>query len=281
MTPLRRKMLEDLKIRNFAPSTTKAYLRYVARFAQHYGTSPDRLGPNEIRDFQVYLCTERKVSYGLLAQYVSALRFFYGVTLSKPWTIEKIPYPKSERGLPVIPSREQTLRFLSSISNIKHRAILTTSYAAGLRLSEVTRLRVTDIDRARMLIRVHQGKGRKDRFVPLSETLLILLREYWRMARPSIWLFPGRDPDRPIAPRTVQYICAKARQKAGLDRKVTMHTLRHSFATHLLESGANIRTIQILLGHRSLRTTATYTHISRRTLLSTKSPLDLPDTTTG
>ena len=278
MTPLRRRMIEDLQVRNFAASTQDNYIRSVARFARHFRCSPDRLGPEQIRAFQVHLVTQAKASYGVLAQYVNALRFFYRVTLGKPWMIERIPYPKQERHLPVIPTREEILRFLDGIPNLKHRAILTTCYAAGLRISEVARLRVEDIDSARGVIRVQQGKRRKDRIVPLSPALLELLRAYWRAVRPaSGWLFPGYGHDRPICRRTVQRVCEQARHRAGWDnRKFTAHSLRHSFATHLLDAGTDIRKIQVVLGHASLRTTATYTHVSTRTIQSIQSPLDPP-----
>jgi len=275
MTPLRRRMLEDLRIRNFSPHTQKAYTRYVARFARHFGCPPDQLGPEHIRAFQVHLA-DAGASFGTLTQVASALRFLYRVTLEKDWVVKRIPYPKPESRLPVVLSREDVIKFLSSPRNIKHRAILTTCYAAGLRVSEATHLRVSDIDSKRMVIRIQQGKGKKDRMVPLSPTLLDLLREYWRVARPRDWLFPGKKRSQPITRRSVQRVCVQAREASGLNDNVTAHTLRHSFATHLLEAGTNVRTIQILLGHASLRTTATYTQVAMGEVLSTKSPLDLP-----
>lgn len=274
MTPLRRRMLDDLRIRNFSPHTQKAYIRYVARFARHFGSSPDQLGPEHIRAFQVYLANAG-ASYATLTQVTSALRFLYRVTLQKDCVVERIPYPKPERHLPVVLSREDVIKLLSSPQNIKHRAILTVCYAAGMRISEATHLRVSDIDSKRMVIRIHQGKGKKDRMVPLSSTLLELLREYWRIARPTDWLFPGKKQSQPITRRSVQRVCERARKAAGLDARVTAHTLRHSFATHLLEAGTNVRTIQLLLGHASLSTTATYTQVATGDLLSTTSPLDL------
>jgi len=275
MTPLRRRMLEDLRIRNFSPHTQKAYIRYVIRFTRHFGRSPDQLGPEHIRAFQVHLANAG-ASFGTLVQVVSALRFFYGVTLGKGWVIKRIPYPKPESRLPVVLSRADVIKFLDCLRNIKHRAILTTCYAAGMRVSEATHLRVADLDSKRMVIRIHQGKGKKDRMVPLSPTLLELLREYWRVARPRDWLFPGKKQSQPITRRSVQRVCERARKAAGLDDRVTAHTLRHSFATHLLEAGTNVRTIQLLLGHASLSTTARYTQVATGEVLSTKSPLDLP-----
>jgi site-specific recombinase XerD len=278
MTPLRRKMIEDLQIREYAPSTQKGYLWCVARFAQHFGRSPDRLGPDDVRAFLFHLVNGAKVSHGVLCRYVSALRFLYKITLQKPWDLEKIPYPRPEKHLPAIPSREEILRFLGCIPNIKHRAIMMTCYAAGLRVSEAVRLKPSDIDSARMVLYVRQGKRRKDRMVPLSKTLLELLRVYFRAVRPQTWLFPGRY-GRHLSIRVVQHVCLRARRTSGLTRRVTVHTLRHSFATHLLDAGTNLRTLQLLLGHASLRTTALYTHVSTRELLAVTSPLDQPEPT--
>jgi site-specific recombinase XerD len=269
-------MIEDFQIRHFAPGTQKGYLWCVTRFAQHFGRSPDQLGPDDVRAFLVHLVNEAKVSYGVLCYHVSALRFLYHVTLQKRWDIERIPYPRPEKHLPTIPSREEILRFLGCIPNIKHRAILMTCYAAGLRVSEAVRLKLPDIDSPRMVLHVRQGKRRKDRMVPLSKTLLELLRVYWRVVRPQDWLFPGRYGQH-LSIRVVQHACLRARRTSGLKRRVTVHTLRHGFATHLLEAGTNLRTLQLLLGHASLRTTSVYTHVSTRELLSVTSPLDLPD----
>jgi len=276
MTPLRRKMIEDLQIRNFSPHTIEAYVRYVARFAKHFGKSPDRLGLKEIRTFQLHLLQVARVKYATLQQFVSALRFFYCVTLGKRWMIEQIPYPKPAHLLPVVLSRDEVVALLGTLTNVKHRALLTTCYAAGLRVSETAHLRLQDIDSKRMVICVRQGKGRKDRVVPLSPGLLVLLREYWKIARPKSWLFPGggKCKERPITRRSIARICVKARRTSGLGKKVTAHTLRHSFATHLLDAGTNVRAIQMLLGHRSLNTTQIYTHVSNDALLKTTSPYD-------
>jgi site-specific recombinase XerD len=274
MTPLRQRMLEDLRIRNFSPHTAAAYVRYIRRFAEHFGRSPDRLGPEHIRTFQVHLTSVAKVSHSTLQNWVGALRFFYGVTLGKRWMIEKIPYPKDERRLPVVLSKEEVSRLLAGVSNIKHRAILSTIYSAGLRVSEATGLRIEDVDSKRMVIHVRQGKGRKDRYVPLSPKLLVLLREYWKVTKPGLWLFPGSNRDHPITRRSVQRICDKAHLAAGIAKKVSPHTLRHSYATHLLDAGVNVRAIQVLLGHRSLSTTANYMHISQSGTREVVSPLD-------
>ncbi len=275
MTPLRRKMIEEFQIRRYAAGTQRNYLHCVARFAQHFGRSPDRLGPEDVRAFLLHLINEAKVSYGMVCIYVSALRFLYKVTLQRPWDLQTIPYPRPEKHLPEIPTREEILHLLGCVRNLKHRAILMTCYAAGLRVSEAVRLKPQDIDSARMIILVRQGKRRKDRVVPLSKTLLELLRTYFRAVRPRDWLFPGRNGQH-LCVRVAQHACERAQLISGLKRPMTVHTLRHGFATHLLEAGTNLRTLQLLLGHASLRTTAVYTHVSIRELSSVISPLDLP-----
>jgi site-specific recombinase XerD len=275
MESLCRKMIEDMRIRNFSIHTQKAYVRYVRKFIKHFGRSPTRLSLKDIRDYQVYLVNEVKVKVSTLRMIVSALRFLYGVTLKMPWIIVDIPFPKKQKRLPRVLSREQVDDLLKSIKNIKHRTILTTCYAAGLRVSEAVGLRVDDIDSKRMVIRVRQGKRQKDRFVPLSKKLLKLLRKYWYVQRPASWLFPsGTRPDHHISTRSIARIAVKARNDCKLPIDVTTHTLRHCYATHLLESGVEIRTIQILLGHGCLRSTAHYTHLSTSGVLGTKSPFD-------
>ncbi len=275
MTQLRRKMIEEFQIRCYAAGTQKNYLHCVSRFAQHFGRSPDLLGPDDVRAFLLHLVNEARVSYGMLRHYVSALRFLYKVTLQRPWDLEKIPCPRPEKHLPEIPTREEILHLLGCVRNLKHRAILMTCYAAGLRVSEAVRLKPKDIDSARMVLYVRQGKRRKDRMVPLSKTLLELLRTYFRAVRPRDWLFPGRCGQH-LSVRVAQHACKRAQRVSGLKRPMTVHTLRHGFATHLLEAGTNLRTLQLLLGHASLRTTAVYTHVSTRELSSVTSPLDLP-----
>lgn len=275
MTPLRQRMTQDLRVRNYSPHTERIYLDMVARFARHFGKSPDLLGPEETRAYQVHLVEQKHVSWSTLNQTVCALRFLYKTTLGKDWAIEHIPFPKGVKKLPTVLSLEEVAQFLQAITNIKHRAMLMTAYGAGLRLAEVASLKVADIDSKRKVIRVQQGKGRKDRYVMLSLGLLEVLRAYWRAGRPKDWLFPGNDPDKPITRHGLHYACKKAWLRSGLKKRVSMHTLRHSFATHLLESGTDLRTIQMLLGHRALNTTAVYTHVSNLTLRSTKSPLDL------
>lgn len=275
MTLLRQRMIEDLQVRNLSPVTQRDYLYAVANFAKHFGAPPDQLGPEDIRAYQVHLVS-KKIAWSSLRVIVCALRFLYCVTLGKNWTVQQIPYPRPERKLPVVLSLAEVTQFLEAIPNLKHRAALMTAYAAGLRVSEVVALKVTDIDSRRMVLRVEQGKGRRDRYVMLSPRLLILLRTYWKATRPQGWLFPGHKPNQRLSVRSVQLACQHACQGSGVAKRVTVHTLRHSFATHLLEAGTDLRTIQLLLGHRSLATTARYTHVAANTVCSTTSPLDLP-----
>lgn len=275
MTPLRQRMIEDLEIRNYSPHTIKAYVRYVRRFAEHFGRSPNRLGLAEIRAFQVHLL-EAGASHSTLSQVTAAVRFLYSVTLNRKWIVERIPRQRRERHVPVVLSRNEVRRLLSSIGNIKHRTMLTTCYASGLRVSEMTHLKISDIDSDRMAIRVRQGKGKKDRLVPLSKNLLSLLRDYWRVCKPSNWLFPGRPRSTPMVSRSIQKICADACKRVGILKPATTHTLRHSYATHLLESGVNVRAIQVLLGHKCLTSTELYTSVSMKDALAVTSPLDQP-----
>ena len=275
MTPLRQRMIEDMRVRNLSPNTQRLYVDRVAKFAKYFGKSPELLGPEDIRTYQVYLMNQKRASTSMLQQTVCALRFLYRSTLGKEWTLQYIPFPKQEKKLPVVLSQDEISRFFESVPNLKHRAFLMTAYATGLRVSEVASLRVADIDSQRMMIRIEQGKGWKDRYVMLSPNLLEVLRAYWKVARPKDWLFPGRPPIRPITRECIHQVCVKAAAAAGLTKRVSVRALRHAFATHLLESGTNIRVIQILLGHRSLRTTARYTHVSAATICSTCSPLDL------
>jgi len=289
MTPLRQRMLEDMQVRNLSPNTQRAYIETLARFARHFGRSPADLGPEEIRAYQIYLIRERHLAPSSLQIAVCALRFLYKVTLKQPWSFDDlIPAPKKPRRLPVVLSPEQVARFLDCLTPPKQRALLTTCYAAGLRISEALHLRPTDIDSHRMVIRVEQGKGLRDRYVMLSPTLLTVLRDWWRRSRPRAWLFPGNPPDHPIGRTAVELACQRAQRRAGLTKRVTPHSLRHAFAVHLLEAGTDVRTIQLLLGHRSLETTARYLRIATTKVCATASPLDLlprpipppPDSTT-
>jgi integrase/recombinase XerD len=275
MTPLRQRMTDDMRLRNLALPTQLAYLHYVTQFARHFGKSPHQLGPEEVRTYQVFLLNEKKLSTSSLRSTAAALRFLYKVTLKKDWAVEEIPIPKMPHTLPVILSRQEVIRFLESIKNLKHRTVLTACYAAGLRISEATRLKVTDIDSQRMIIRVEQGKGRKDRYVMLSPKFLDLLRTYWKAYGPHDWLFPGRSPDRPLRKNVLQQVCQKHRRRLGLSKPITAHSFRHAFASHLLENGVDLRKIQLLLGHRSLNTTARYLRVATSTVCSTTSPFDL------
>ena len=273
MSPLRRRMIEDMTIRNLSPATQQSYLHAVSKFSRHFGRSPDRLGLDEVHAFQVHLVATG-ISWPSLNQIVCALRFFYGVTLGQATIPERIAYAREPQKLPVVLSADEVVRFLEAIPSLKSRTALTTVYAAGLRVSEVVMLKIADIDSGRMVIRVEHGKGGKDRYVMLSPQLLRILRGYWRLARPKRWLFPGRDEDRPLEPTTLHAACRSARTAAGLAKEVTAHTLRHSFATHLLENGTDIRIIQVLLGHANLQSTARYARVATKTISKTPSPLD-------
>jgi site-specific recombinase XerD len=269
-------MTEDMQVRNLSPHTQASYLQQVSLFARYFGTSPDGLTPEHIRTYQIYLTNEKKLATSSIHMAVAALRFLYRVTLKKEWTFgEDIPLPKKPQKLPVVLSPQEVLHFLGCVDCGKHRVILTTCYAAGLRISEAVRLKAATIDSARMVIRVAQGKGSKDRYVMLSPRLLEILRDYWKAARPKEWLFPGIHDDRPITKDAVQAACQKAHRLSGLSKLVTPHSLRHAFAVHLLESGSDLRTIQLLLGHRSLGSTAIYLRIATSKVCATSSPLDL------
>jgi integrase/recombinase XerD len=276
MTPLRQRMIEDMQVRNLSPHTQSSYVQQVSQFARHFGKSPIELRPDDIRTYQVYLTNERRLAAGSILIAVAALRFLYKVTLAKDWTLEEvIPTCKKPQKLPIVLSPEEVLQFLDCVQSIKQRAILTACYAAGLRVSEAVRLKPTAIDSQRMVIRVEQGKGQKDRYVMLSPKLLDILRGYWRAVRPKDWLFPGDHPGQPITTSAVEAACQSARRLHGISKPVTPHSLRHAFAVHLLESGTDVRTIQLLLGHRSLATTARYLQIATNKVCSASSPLDL------
>jgi site-specific recombinase XerD len=268
-------MLEDMQVRNLAPRTQQTYIEQVARFARHFGRSPALLGPAEIRAYQVYVATEKQLTPASLAVAVAALRFLYTVTLQRAWTVEVvIPTPRVPDKLPVVLSPDEVLQFRACAPGPKHRAILTTCYAAGLRISEVLHLRPTDIDSRRMVIRVDQGKGQQDRYVMLSPKLLELLRTWWRVDRSPVWLFPGDRPGHAISKTAVEKACRTARRRCGIPKPITPHLLRHAFAVHLLEAGVDVRTIQLLLGHRSLATTARSLRSATITVCATTSPLD-------
>ena len=279
MTRLRKIMLEELQRRNYAASTISCYIRTVEDFARHFNCQPDRLGPRHIREYQAELFQKRKQSPGSVTVCLAALRFFYTKTLGKAWSVSETPYPKKNHRLPTILSQEEVARLIDAADTHFHRTLLMTLYGAGLRRAELTNLKISDVDSKRMVIHVRSGKGRKDRDVMLSPKLLEALREHWRglQRKPSAWLFPGNrwhTGETPISTKVVWNACKEAAQRAGLQKDVHPHTLRHCFATHLLEAGADLRKIQILLGHSSLKETTVYLHLSQRHLSATPSPLD-------
>jgi len=269
-------MLEDMQIRNLAVNTQESYVQQVSLFARYFKQSPERLGPEQIRAYQVYLTNERRLATSSILIAISALRFLYRITLKKDWTFEDIiPAPKKPQTLPVVLSPEEVIQFLACVASQKHRAILTSCYGAGLRVSEAIALTPPTIDSKRMVLRVEQGKGKKDRYVMLSPKLLEILRAWWRVERPEHWLFPGDIPRQHISRDAVERECQKAHDICKISKPITPHSLRHAFAVHLLEQGTDVRTIQLLLGHRSLTTTAKYLRIATSKVCSTSSPLDL------
>jgi len=275
MGRLHDQMKRDLELKNYSPKTRSCYLASVRSFALHFHRSPDELGDSEIREYLHYLLTDRKVSQSTMSQAYSGLKFFYETTLKKDWDGFRIPRVKMRKKLPVVLSQQEVQVLFSVIRNLKHRAILMTIYSAGLRLNEAVHLRVSDIDSQRMMIRVEQGKGAKDRYTLLAKRTLDILREYWRAYRPRDWLFYSRSFERPLSSRTVQVVLERALYQAGIQKPATVHTLRHSFATHLLEAGTDLYHIQHLLGHTTPKTTAIYLHLSRKDLVSVISPIDL------
>lgn len=277
MTPLRQRMIEDLQLRNFAAGTQKQYIAHVAAFARYFGTSPENLDIEAIRQYQLYLLNDRKLSPDAVGQYISAVKFLYLVTLEMPWTNEYFPRARCPRKLPVVLSHEELLAFFDNIPSIKYRAALMVCYGAGLRISEAVALKVSDIDSKRGLIRVEQGKGRKDRYAMLSPRLLDVLRRYYRSARPAKYLFPSWRHEKHLSSTSLQVACHEAAQRAHIGKRVTVHTLRHSFASHLLENGTDIRVIQVLLGHSRIDTTSRYTAVSPQLVAVTASPLDKLD----
>jgi len=275
MSPLRRRMIEDMQIRNLTPNTQRVYVAQVVHFASHFRKSPDLLRPAEIRTYLLHLTRERRLAASSIIVTVSALRFFYTVTLKRPWVVEDdIPAGHQAKKLPVVLSKEEVARFLGAVDNLKHRMVLTVCYATGLRISEAIRLTPAAIDSKRMVIRVEQGKGRKDRYVMLPPTLLDMLRDYWKRTHPGEWLFPGRSPGQPVHPLTINLTCRVVARRCGIGKPVAPHALRHAFAVHLLEAGTDLRTIQLLLGHRNLSTTAKYLMIATSTVCATASPLE-------
>src|SRR3989449_1516508 len=272
-------MLEELQRRNYSAITTRNYLRVVTEFAKCFGKSPDKLGPNELRTYQAYLLTECKLTPGTVVNRVAALRFFFVKTLKRHQFRDFLPYPQDRRRLPTVLSREEVSRLINAAGTLFRRTLLMTLYGTGMRRAELAHLKVSDIDSQRMIIRVVEGKGGKDRDLPLSPVLLETLREYWRWRKPRLYLFPTRTCrhrlDQPISDKTTVWIArSEAARRAGIRKRVTPHTLRHSWATHLLEAGTDLRTIQVLLGHGDLETTAQYVHLSQRHLQAVNNPLD-------
>lgn len=275
MTKLREQMKMDLELKGYSPKTQAAYLRGVQKFAEHYGQSPEWLGTNEIKAYLHHIITVSDAGNSTVDIAYSALKFLYEITLSQQWDMKKIPRTKKPKKLPVLLSPSEINNLFQAATNPKHKALLMTLYGAGLRASEVARLRVSDIDSSNMQIRVRQAKGKKDRYTLLSKQNLTILRTYWRFCRPHEWLFPGKDPNQPMDTKAVYRIFQQARNKAHIQKKVTTHTLRHCFATHLLEAGTSLYHIQQLLGHSSPKTTGIYIHLTRKDLLKVKSPLDI------
>ena len=273
ISPLRRRMIEDMSIRKFAPKTQSSYIRAVRNFTVFLGRSPDRASTEDMRRYQLHLASSG-VSVPSQNATVTALRFFFTVTLGRSEVTDRMPFVREPRKLPVVLSPREVARFLDAAPGLKYKAALSVAYGAGLRAAEVVSLKISDIDSTRMVIRIEQGKGRKDRYVMLSPPLLDLLRDWWRTAQPQGWLFPGRDPINPLTTRQLNRACHAAAEAAGIDKRVSLHTLRHSFATHLLEQKVDIRVIQVLLGHKKLDTTALYSQVATRTIRAVKSPLE-------
>jgi site-specific recombinase XerD len=267
-------MLEDMQLRNLSAATQRSYTHYVSEYAKHYGITPERLGLDDVRNYQLYLIEQRQLSPESINTFVSAVKFLYKVTLDMPWSDAQFVRMKRPTKLPVVLSQAEVTELFHHVGILKHRAVLMLCYGSGLRISEAVSLKAAQIDSQRMLIRVEQGKGAKDRYTVLSQRLLILLREYWKAQRPVDYLFPGSKPGSHIQPATVQEICRDACLLAGFQKRVTPHTLRHSFATHLLENGTDTRAIQVLLGHSRIDTTARYTAVSPQTVAKIVSPLD-------
>jgi len=270
-------LLEELERRNYSAGTIRYYVRFVERFAQHFGKPPDKLGPDHVRSYQSYLLKQRRLSPGSVEHHISALRFFYVQTLHRHQFRQFLPYPKVRQKLPKILSREEVAQLIEASSGLFERTLLMVLYGTGMRRAEVARLKIVDVDSQRMVLHVVNGKGGKDRDLPLSPTLLETLRAYWRWLKPRTYLFPSRmhrDHEQPISDKTVWHACAEAARKAGIRKRVSPHLLRHSWATHLLEAGTDLRTIQLLLGHEDLETTARYLHLSAQHLHQVSNPLE-------
>jgi len=279
MTRLRQRMLEDLQRRNYSPDTIRGYIRAVQQFAEYFGRSPEQMGGEELRRYQLYLLHERKLALGTVENCISALRFLYKKTLKRrDLAFDDLPFPKQPRTLPTVLSQDEVTRLIEAAPNRMHRMLLMLLYATGMRRTEASLLKVSDIDSQRMVIHIHRGKGMRDRDVPLTPKLLEALRGYWRWKKPRVYLFPSKRSapgvEQPISDKTVWNLCRAAATRAGIHKKLGPHTLRHCFATHLLEAGADLRTIQLLMGHERLEDTTIYLHLSQRHLHAAINPLD-------
>ena len=279
MTPLRQRMLDDLRRRNYSPDTIRGYIRAVQQFAEYFSRSPEQMGAEELHRYQLYLLHERKLALGTVENCISALRFLYKKTLKRrDLAFDDLPFPKQPRTLPTVLSQDEVTRLIEAAPNRMHRMLLMVLYATGMRRTEASHLKVSDIDSQRMVIHIQRGKGLRDRDVPLTPKLLEALRDYWRWKKPRLYLFPSRmsapDVEQPISDKTVWNVCRTAATRAGIEKKLGPHTLRHCFATHLLEGGADLRTIQLLMGHERLEDTTIYLHLSQRHLHAAINPLD-------
>jgi site-specific recombinase XerD len=268
-------MRDDLELIRLSPRTQEAYLFRVTQFARHFNKLPDKLGEDEVKEYLLHL-VHKKVSYSVLTQTYSALRFIYETTLKRSWVVNRIPYPKTPKRLPSVLDKKEVASIFSVTTNLKHRAILMMIYSAGLRISEAINLKPSDIDPARMTVLIRHGKGGRDRYSLLSRVALEALKTYLQYSKPGTWLFPGTNPMKPISPTSIQKMFTAMKDLAGITKRACVHTLRHSFATHLLEAGTDLHHVQLLLGHKSPATTTIYLHVSQKELVKTVSPLDVP-----
>lgn len=275
METYKEQMQRDMVLRNLSPKTQYLYHNAARKLENHFNKPPDQLNEDDVKSFLVSIVRDKKLSQSSLKIAYSALKFLYATTLGKGWVIDRIPYPKTVKALPHVLDKSDVRRIIEAAVHLKQKAMLSVTYSAGLRVRETARLRITDIDSKRMLIRVDQGKGNKDRYTLLSQVALATLREYWKEYRPKVWLFPGTNPENYVSVSYLQVGFKRAKTKAGIKKPATCHTLRHSFATHLLEAGVDLHTIQVLLGHASIRTTTVYLHVSKKNLAKVVSPLDL------
>ena len=274
MSKLKEQMKADLQLKGFKPNTQRTYLREVSNFARYFDKSPEELGKEEVKEYLLHLMNDKKLSQGTFKSYVSGIKFLYNTTLNRQEVVEDIKYPKAKIKLPVVLDLSEIEALFSATDNIKHKAILMIIYSSGLRISEASRLKITDIDSKRMMVRVEQGKGGKDRYTILAKTTLDHLREYWRQYHPKEWLFEGQKDNAHITTSTIYQIFCSAKERAGITKPASVHTLRHAFATHLIEAGTSLHHVQLLLGHRSPTTTTVYLHVSRLNLAQVVSPLD-------